>query len=67
MSKNDFYWQCIEFHDVWRSNVQDVRRFALDTFMFFLSVPCMFRVFYVFTLVETRVEGPKHVMVYIYI
>ena len=41
MFKNVVYIQFIEFDEVCRSNVQDIRKLDLETFMCFLVEPSM--------------------------
>ena len=52
MTYNDVYRQCVKFHKVWRSNVQDDRKVCLETCL--CALVCFVK-FYVFVLDEIDV------------
>ena len=63
MGYSDFRRQCLKLHEVWRSNVHDVRKVCLETT---LCVLTCFIEFYVFVLDEIGVS-PKLVYEYIWV
>ena len=56
MGYNEVKRQCLKFHEVWRSNVHDVRKVCLETT---LCALVRFVEFYVFVLDEIDVRGHK--------
>ena len=56
MIYHSVYRKCVKFHEVWRSNVQDVRKVCLETTLCVLA--CLNK-FYVFVLDEIDVASPK--------
>ena len=67
MSFNDVYRQYMEFREVWRSNVQDVRRLALKTLKCVLMGPTLFGCVTCICLYESNVVFLKIVKFCIYI